>query len=203
MADLPQSAELIGSLLSLGLGEQARGLWARLVGGAHASAPPDIWNGNFESDISKKLPHFDWSVTRNEYAVPGIDSGTAHTGSRSLKIDFTGRDTTRLDGQVKQTVVLRPNTRYRLECYVKTERLDTPLGPRIVISDTSSSTEWAASEPIPSGSSDWRKIAIDFTTPPNAGSAILAIKRIPQFSYDEPTRGTVWFDDFALNRQSK
>jgi hypothetical protein len=27
---------------------------------------------------------------------------------------------------------------------------------------------------------------------------MIGIKRKPKFSYDDPTRGTVWFDDFSI-----
>jgi len=32
-------------------------------------------------------------------------------------------------------------------------------------------------------------------------AVLISIKRKPKFSYDEPTRGTVWFDDFSLKEQ--
>ena len=200
---LPEISNFINSLVSEGRLEEARGMWVGLVSGTHAQPLPGLWNGSFESDIQKNLAQFDWMISSNEYAAPGIDSNTSHTGSRSLRINFTGRDTTRLDGQVKQTMMVRPAVRYRLECYVKTERLETPEGPRIVVTDSSSSTEIATSDPLPGGSNDWRLIAIDFTSPATAQAAIVTIKRIPRFSYDNPTRGTIWLDDFVLTKLAK
>lgn len=205
LVGMPESPEFIDSLVKQGHLEEARGLWVGLVGGAYAlpGRPlPLLWNGSFESDVSKSLAQFDWAIARNEYAVPGIDSSSAHSGNRSLRIDFTGRDTTRLDGQVKQNLVLRPGLHYRLQFYVKTERLDTPEGPRVVVTDPSN-TEIVRSDPIPSGTSDWRASAIDFTAPVTARSLVIAIKRVPRFVYDKPTSGTVWFDDFVLTEQAK
>lgn len=202
---LPESPAFIDSLVSQGRLEEALGLWVGLVSGAYSQPGhplPVIWNGSFESDISKSLAQFDWTITRNEYAIPSIDSSTARAGSRSLRINFTGRDTARLDGQVKQKVVVKPGSRYRLECYARTERLDTPEGPRVVVTDLSS-TEIVRSDPIPAGSSDWRSIAIDFTAPVSARAVVITIKRVPRFSYDNPTSGTVWFDDFVLTEQAK
>ena len=101
-------------------------------------------------------------------------------------------------------VAVRPGARYRLECFVKTNNLDSPEGPRVVVSDASSN--WiAASEPVGSGSGDWKTLAVDFVAPQNAGSGssaiVLSIKRKPRFSYDEPTSGVVWFDDFSIKEQ--
>lgn len=206
LVGLPEISTFIDSLMSEGRLEEARGLWVGLVGGIYAQPGhplPGVWNGSFESDIAKNLTQFDWTINRNEYAVAGIDSNTSHTGSRSLRIDFTGRDTTRLEGQVRQTIIVRPGVRYRLECYVKTERLETPEGPRIVVTDSSSSTEIATSDSVPGGSNDWRLIAIDFTSPASAHAVIVTIKRIPKFSYDNPTRGTMWLDDFVLSELAK
>ena len=160
-----------------------------------------IWNGGFESDILKGFAQFDWTISRNDYARPGIDSSTFHSGSRSLRVDFTGRDTTRLDGEIKQLAVVRPGARYRLECYVKTDALVTPEGPRIAVTNITLQSEIAVSDAVAAGTSDWHLIAIDFVAPQSAQAVVIKIKRVPRFSYDEPTKGTVWFDDFTLTEQ--
>jgi tetratricopeptide (TPR) repeat protein len=206
LVGLPEVSGFVTSLMSAGRLQEARGLWVGLVSGLYAQPGrplPGIWNGGFELDISKNLANFDWNLNRDEYAVPIIDSNTAHTGGHSLRIDFTGRDTTRLEGQVKQTLIVRPGARYRLECYVKTERFESPEGPRIVVADFSSSAELAKSDPVPAGSNDWRLNALDFTAPASGPAVILTIKRIPKFSYDNPTRGTIWLDDFVLTELAK
>jgi hypothetical protein len=206
LVSLPEFPGFIDALVSDGRIEEARGLWVGLVGGVYAQPGhplPGVWNGDFESDAPKNLAQFDWSINRNEYAVPTVDSTTSHSGARSLRIDFTGRDTTRLDGQVKQTVILRSGARFRLECYVKTEGLESPKGPRVVISDLGSSAEIATSDPIPDGSQDWRRITIDFTAAASARAGVVSIRRIPEFSFDKPTRGIIWFDDFVLTEIAK
>jgi tetratricopeptide (TPR) repeat protein len=206
LIDLPESASFIDALIAAGNIDEARGLWIGLVSGLYAQPGrplPAIWNGSFESDISRSLGQFDWMITRNDYAVPTIDQNTSHTGSRSLRIDFNGRDTTKLDGQVKQIIQVRQGARYMLECFAKTERLETPEGPRIVVAESTSATEIATSPPLAVGSTDWRRVAFEFTAPAGGRAVMITIKRIPRYSYDDPTRGTVWFDDFVLSEQSK
>ena len=72
------------------------------------------------------------------------------------------------------------------------------------VTDSASAGTWlASSEPLPSGSSDWQRVAVDFIAP-NANQAGVAaiyvsLKRRPKFSYDEPTKGTLWLDDFQLS----
>jgi hypothetical protein len=199
---IPESSAFIETLISKGELSLARYCWASTISANDAAqSQPLIWNGGFESDTLKGFAQFDWIINRNDYARPAIDSGAAHGGSRSLRIEFAGRDTTRLDGEIKQLIILRPGARYRLECYVKSESLITPEGPRVVVTDITSQAEIAASAPIAAGSSDWHPIAIEFVAPQAARAAAIRIKRVPRFSYDDPTRGTVWFDDFTLTEQ--
>ncbi len=205
LVSLSEVSAFISTLISEGRLEEGRGLWVGLVSGTYAQPGhplPGIWNGSFESDISKNLAQFDWNLSRNDYAVPTIDSAVARSGSRSLRVDFTGRDTTRLDGQVKQTIVVRPGGTYRLQYSVKTEHLVTPEGPRVVVTDAAG-TEFVRSDPVAAGSNDWHAVTIEFTVPTGAQALVIAIKRVPRFSYDAPTSGTVWFDDFVLSEESK
>src|SRR5262249_50718902 len=64
-----------------------------------------------------------------------------------------------------------------------------------------SATPIAASAAIEAGSYDWRLLTLDFVTPSNAHALVIAIKQTPQFSYVDPTSGTLWFDDFVLTEQ--
>ena len=199
---IPESSAFIDSLIAKGDLILARYSWAGTVSANDpAQSPALIWNGGFESDILKGFAQFDWAISRNDYARPGIDSSTFHSGSRSLRVDFTGRDTTRLDGEIKQLAVVRPGARYRLQCYVKTDALATPEGPRIAVTNTTLQSEIAVSNAVAAGTSDWHLIAIDFVAPQSAQAVVIKIKRVPRFSYDEPTKGTVWFDDFILTEQ--
>jgi len=200
IASSPESSAFLTSLIAAGKLETAHDLWSDLAGGDRRSTL--IWNGGFESDIAKNLAQFDWSFGRSEYARLAIDAAVARTGSRSLRIEFAGRDTTQLDNEVKQLVLLRPGTPYRLECYAKTSGLESPEGPRVVVTDSVSPAWIVASEPVAQGSSDWQRLTLDFVAPQSvsgvASAVFVSIKRKPKFSYDEPTRGTVWFDDFSI-----
>jgi hypothetical protein len=193
----------LNSLIAAGGLGPARALWGELAAGDAQGTL--VWNGGFESDGLKDFVQFDWSFGRSEYARFAMDTAVAHSGSRSLRIEFAGLDTTKLDNEIRQLVIVRPGARYSLECYAKSSGLETPEGPRVVVS-TSSSPVWiATSEPVAQGSNDWQRLAVEFVAPQIASGATSAvyvsIKRKPKFSYDEPTRGTVWFDGFLLKEQ--
>lgn len=199
-----ECAALLNALIASNHLELARSLWAGTV--EETGRVPDlISNGSFESDRVDGFSQFDWIIKRSDYAKVSISKSNPRTGARSLRLDFSGRDTTRLDNEIQQLVVVRPRGRYRIECYAKPEGLVTSEGPRIVVT-TGRSSEWlASSEPVAAGSSDWQHLATDFTAPDSAdGGAVgvyVSIKRKPKFSYDEPTRGRIYFDDFTLSEQ--
>ncbi|HEX5083188.1 MAG TPA: hypothetical protein VFY40_14175 [Blastocatellia bacterium] len=210
-AHSPRSAELVNALMRAGQFDLARTTWIELMNAVRlddtsnvqTEIPPEnpqaatlIWNGGFEMDEVKGLNQFDWALRPNRFAWVAIDRSVARTGGRSLKVAFSGLDTTRLRDQVQQTLVLRPGASYQLECYAKAQELVTPEGPRIAVIGQDSLL--GASAPVIADSDDWQKLAVNFVTPANQGVVILAVVRIPKFSYDDPTRGTIWFDDFTL-----
>lgn len=203
LASAKDSAAFLNSLIAAGKFESASKLWCELAGrGDH---PASISNSSFESDILRDFSQFDWNFGRSEYARLAIDAATARTGSRSLRIEFRDRDTTRLDEEIQQLVPVKPGARYRLECFVKTSGFESPEGPKVVVTDRSSPNWIAASEPVTQGSHDWQRMTFEFVAPQSSSgemsAVVVSIKRKPRFSYDEPTRGTVWFDDFSMSEQ--
>lgn len=161
-----------------------------------------IRNTSFESEFAERAGQFGWSIGRSDYARIAIDRTVARSGGRSLRIEFAGRDTTRLNGEIRQMAILRPAARYHLECYAKTDRLIAPEGPRIVVSDKNPAVWIASSEPVAPGTRDWQRMALEFTAPVSrAGRSMvvyISLQRKPRYSYDDPTTGTIWLDDFSL-----
>jgi hypothetical protein len=197
-AHSPQSPELIVALMRAGQFDLARATWVELMTTIRpdAQAPGAlIWDGGFELNAVEGLNQFNWAIRPNKFARITIDRGVARTGGRSLRVAFSGLDTTTLSDQVQQTIVLRPGAGYYLECYAKAKDMITPEGPRVAIIGQSGLI--AASSPAPADPSDWQRLTISFVAPAT-GVATLAIVRTPKFSYDDPTSGTIWFDDFTL-----
>jgi tetratricopeptide (TPR) repeat protein len=196
-----EASAFLTTMVDSGRRTAARELWLDTVegDGAHLETPPSlVWNGGFESDISRNFPQFDWNIRQSEYARITIASDAAHSGGRSLRVDFKGLDTTRIDGEIKQLVAIKAGRHYRLECYARSDNLVTPGGPLVAAVDAGSLRELATSGQVPAGSNDWVLLSCEFVAPEDCEAVLIQIKRIPRFSYDDPTRGTVWFDDFSL-----
>jgi tetratricopeptide (TPR) repeat protein len=197
----PEASAFLSALMDSGRLAAARELWLATVSGDDSVANGQsslIWNGSFEADSTGSFPQFNWQISPSEYAVIAVNGDIAHTGSHSLRIDFTGRDTTRIDGEIKQLVIVRPGRRYWMQCYARSDNLVTPEGPCVTVLDPRSSREIARSNPVPAGTSDWGPLSCEFIAPNDCEAVLIEIRRLPKFSYDDPTRGTVWCDDFAL-----
>lgn len=201
LLELPAATQVVDTLISQGQVELARDLWAYLT--AEESSFNALSNGSFEKEYAQNLTQFAWKISQSKFATASIDSTIAQAGNNSLRISFAGKDTTVLDREISQTVVVKPHTRYILECFAKTEKLVTAEGLRIVVSDSISSAILGTSTPIATGSTDWQPYTVDFVVPANAKAIGLTIKRTPRFSYDEPTKGKVWFDDFSLREKGQ
>ncbi len=98
-------------------------------------------------------------------------------------------------------VVVKPGTRYRLECYARTDKLITTEAIHVVVVDAA--IPLATSKPITAGSSDWQPYTLDFVTSSKSKAVLVTTKRTPRFSYDEPSKGSVWFDDFTLTEMGQ
>ena len=200
-ADTPK---FISSLIGAGEVRAARDLWFEMVsdGAPAATAGANLlWNDSFETGATKGYSQFDWQAGSTNYAQVAVDKSVARTGGQSMRVAFTGRDTTRLDGEFKQLVPVRPGMRYRLAFFSKTEQLVTPFGPQIVVTDAKGTRLIAGSEAIAAGSSDWKAAAFEFVAPADVEAVLVTVRRTPKYAYDDPTRGTIWFDDFTLVEQ--
>jgi hypothetical protein len=202
-----QSTILVSELMRVGRIDLARATWVELMTAVRSEASPEvppevlktrslIWDGGFEMDAVEGLNQFNWVIRLNKFAWIAIDRSVARTGGRSLKVVFSGLDTTMLNDQIQQTIVLKPGAGYHLECYAKAKDLVTPEGPRIAVIGQGGLI--AATGPVSADSDDWQRLTVSFVAPANQAAATLAVVRIPKFSYDDPTRGTIWFDEFAL-----
>jgi hypothetical protein len=202
LLDLPESGQFLDSVILAGRMESAGKLWRDLFGsGSINGRLPLIWNGSFESTIRKGFVQFDWNLSGSKYARIAITTGTARTGQKSLRIAYQGLDTTTLDGEIRQLVSVRPGAGYRLECFAKADNLVTPDGPRVTVTAHDSETLIAATAVLDPGSYDWRPLTLKFVVPSDVRAIVVSVKQTPHFSYVDPTKGTVWFDDFVLTEE--
>ena len=165
--------------------------------GADLPVAEQFFNGGFEKTLTPLT--FSWVIGSTSQMQISFDP-RARSGRRSVRISFNVPN--QLDTiNLSQTVVVEPNTQYRFECYARTEKLNSSSTPLVVILDASNNTTLGASAPLPTGTNDWQRIAIEFKTKPNSDGLKMTIIRAPCGEGPIcPIFGTIWYDDFNLQR---
>lgn len=167
---------------------------------AAAAQPEQFQNGGFESELTQAGPNtFNWVIEGRATVQAALDS-QAHSGQRSLRVAF--RAARGLDKiPISQTVVVQPGTSYRLECYVRVDDLISSSTPSIQVTDAIDGSVLGTSTPIPSGSSPWQLVTLDFTTKPQHDGITVGFYRAPCADGQIcPIFGTIWYDDFNIKR---
>ena len=163
--------------------------------------PEVLENGGFEEMITLPVTRpFGWTIGSNVQAQISI-TNDSHGGRRSMQIVLSAA--TRLDRiNASQTIAVQPNAKYRLEFYARTETLNSASTPVVVIIDPKYGKGIASSTSLPTGTNAWQKYSIDFTM--SDGDGIIMGIACPPCSVGDicPIFGTVWYDDFILQRTS-
>lgn len=167
----------------------------------NADVPEVLSNGGFEESITLPVTGlFGWTLGSNvQSQISIINEG--HSGLRSMQIVLSA--TNRLDRiNASQTIAVQPNTQYRLEYHARTDRLSSASTPVILIVDGGDNQTIATTVSLPNGTNGWQKYSIDFKTRDGDGLK-LSIACLPCSVGDIcPIFGTVWYDDFILQRVS-
>ena len=98
------------------------------------------------------------------------------------------------DSGISQYVPVRPNARYRLSAFVKSQDVVSASGPRLLIQD-SYSNQVLVSTDDSLGTSGWREQSVDFTTGPQTRLITVRVMRVPG---NPLIKGTFWLDDVKL-----
>jgi tetratricopeptide (TPR) repeat protein len=166
---------------------------------AQLPVPGQVWNGGFETKVAPSDPKdFHWIFTSRQAEIS--KDTQAHSGQGSLRIVF--RTVNKMDGVLfSQNVIVEPDTQYRLECYVRTDSVISASTPLLAINDATDNNTLVTSSQLPTGSSDWKRITLDFKTKPKSDGITILLYRPPCSEAQIcPIFGTVWYDDFSLQR---
>ena len=50
------------------------------------------------------------------------------------------------------------------------------------------------------GTHGWREVSIEFEMPEGCRAAVVRLRRLPSNRFDSKIRGTLWLDDFRLEK---
>jgi tetratricopeptide (TPR) repeat protein len=165
------------------------------------ATPEQIWNGGFETPLTIDDPSvFHWVVSSRSQAQIDIDNSQARSGKGSLRIIF--KSSTKLDNiPISQTVIVEPDTQYKIQFYVRTEGLISAGTLLVAVKDLAGAV-LASSSPVASGTHDWQAVTLTFKSRPKEEGIQISFAREPCGEKDPicPIFGTVWYDDFTLQR---
>lgn len=161
-----------------------------------------VTNGGFESEIGKSSDAiFGWHVDQIKGVEISLDLRDPREGKRSLRMTFSGYAEPTLNA-MPQFIAVQPNAKYRLNFAVKTAELKSAGTPILEVADVKTLKTLAACHPFPTGSNGWQNVSIDFATPADAQAVLIRTTRA-FCGAGCPIVGSVWYDDFKLERLEK
>lgn len=187
--------ELVAQLLAKNAFKEAFEIWSS---DQAEKAPGAIYDGGFEAALTFDQVGFGWRVTRPLPAIAlTIDSSNAHSGSKSLRLEFNG-ETSNDPPPVSQLVMVEPGHRYRTSFAARSENVVSGGLPIVVITDASNKKQLGHSEPLSKGGRDWQVSSFEFEVPAETRAVFLSLQREPCATSPCPAFGSIWLDSFSL-----
>lgn len=132
-----------------------------------------------------------WDVKRA--LTPG------YTGSYALRVSFRGLENLSFY-HVYQIAPVEPVKSYKLTYRWKSDEITTDQGPFIEIYGYDQKGLHQKG-PMITGARPWTKETIEFTAPEGCHAVVIRLRRVPSHRFDCKIDGTVWLDDFNLEKQ--
>jgi hypothetical protein len=192
--------QLVAQLIAKNAFKEAFEVWSS---DQTEKAPGSIHDSGFESALSFDGVGFGWRVTRTLAGITlTMDSSRAHSGSKSLRLEFNGDSSN--DPPAVSQLVLVDAGRYRITFATRSEDIVSGGLPIIVITDASNKKQLGHSEALSKGSRDWYLSSFEFEVPTGTTAVFLSLQREPCATTPCPMFGSIWLDSFSmqpLNRE--
>jgi tetratricopeptide (TPR) repeat protein len=163
--------------------------------GSNSQSANLLYDGSFEGPLLNT--GFDWRTDDSPDLVFDFSDPSAYRGAKCLRIDFAvGRnaDYDLLD----QVVRIKPNTRYQLTAYVRSDNLTSDSGPRLRVVEMGCENCVARTSDPTVGTTPWHPIEVEFKTQPQTQAVRISFWRPQNQPYPSDITGTVWLDDVIL-----
>lgn len=195
-SDLALAREYLGALFARKDYGQAAAAWAAFLAKDRGDflAANFIYNGGFERDFTNTP--LDWRTGDREGVEVAVDNQVAHSGSRSLRIRFAGKENLSYH-ETGLTIFVKPG-RYRFTAYLRLDNLTTDQGIGFHLYDAEQSARLDVRTGQFTGTHDWQRIERMIAVPSNTRLIDLDVSREPSQKFDNAIRGTVWIDDVSL-----
>jgi tetratricopeptide (TPR) repeat protein len=162
---------------------------------ARESSPNLITNGDFA--FAALNGGLDWRVIPVVGAAVSEDASVGVAGSKSLRIDFDGKQNVEY-GHVFQYVPVAPNTAYTFSAQMRAQGITTDNGPRFEVLDAYDPSKLFVSTENVIGTSDWSAHQLEFKTTADTHMLIVKIARPASHKFDNQLAGTIWIARVTL-----
>lgn len=182
-------------------GTEAAQLWPQAVSIMQNSPPPDpegslVWDGGFESGYAGG--GFAWHfvpVTRDVQI--SFDRTEKHSGERSLRILFNGRENLNFEDACHD-IIPEPRQRYLLSGWIRTQLLTSSEGVRLqIFVITPTANESVTTEEV-HGTQAWKQVQLEWAAPAGALFGRVCVKRNMSDQPGVDIQGAAWIDDVSL-----
>lgn len=198
--ELKQTFPFLDELITEGRDEDAVTVWRQALDVSRwPDDPPSgesvAWNGGFEAEIAGG--GLDWRIVPTPGALVRPDTSIVHSGTRSLRVSFTGGMNLDYAG-VHELVPVHPETVYELQAFLRTEGVTTESGMCFEAIDPQHPQNGNFLTPALTGTNSWTPVRVTVKTRPETHFLDVRLRRIPSRLFDNKLGGTVWVDDVTL-----
>ena len=183
--------EMIYNLIAKKAFREAFAIWS------NGSSSAAIFDGGFEAPLSLEEIGFGWRVTREEGLALSIDTTEKQSGTKSLRVQFSGNPNLS-EPVVSQLVLVEPGKHYRLNFSARTQEIVTGGLPFVSIVSASNDKPMAKAPPLPAGTNPWAFSSVEFTPDGDTNAVWIKLVREPCSANPCPIFGVIWLDSFSL-----
>ncbi len=180
---------------------EAEQLWPQAISIMRNPPPSDpegsiLWDGGFESGYAGG--GFAWHyVPATRDVQISIDRAEKHSGERSLRILFNGRQNLHFEDAC-HAIVPTSKQRYLLSAWIRTQQLTSSEGVRLQIFVFTPTTNQSVTSEEVHGTQGWKQIQLEWTAPEGASFGSVCVERNMSDQHGANIEGAAWIDDVAL-----
>lgn len=191
--------DLVKELLLVHAVAQAYDVWSS-QSGSTPFARGTIFDGGFEASLNRDETGFGWRLAAAQTGLSlSIDGTQPQSGTRSLRIDFTGHAVPAAE-LISQLIPVEPTVRYKLNFASRTHSIVTG-GPLVmVVKDANSQRILGQSAALPADTSSWQIFSVPFATEVTSQAVVVSFQRQDCTSAPCPIFGSVNLDSFSLEK---
>jgi hypothetical protein len=199
---VPEDArrELVEQLLAKGAFGGAFRVWQPApdiyVSGNRYTA--QIYDGGFEAPLTFDANGFYWRLSQNLKGIAlSVTSDQPHTGSKNLRIDFSGDSDPRVE-LVSQLIPVEPSSSYQINFASRTQDVVTGGLPVVVVTDAEGDRRQLGQSAPLTGMNDWKIVSFEFSTGATTNAVVVRLQRENCSTSPCPIFGSLSLDSFSV-----